>query len=77
MRISALDKLEKAHNIIIQNLGNRIITDELVANHNQRKYSFRNGTVLYIVFNNAGEYAYQLLFSMQTFFELAKILRIY
>lgn len=46
-------------------MGNKIITDELLANHNQRKYSFRDGTVLYIVFNSAGEYAYQLLFSTQ------------
>lgn len=60
-----MNNLEKAHRIIIQELNNKIIADQLLINHNQRKYVFRDGSILYIVYNNAGEYAYQLLFSNQ------------
>ena len=71
-----MNNLEKAHRIIIQELNNKIIADQLLINHNQRKYVFRDGSILYIVYNNAGQYAYQLLFSNQyRFYTKSNMLR--
>ncbi|MFW9992672.1 MAG: DUF6516 family protein [Candidatus Odinarchaeota archaeon] len=64
--MSSLDKLNKAKQLIRKSLDQRITSYAYQANHNQLKFTFRDGSVLYVIYNRIGEYAYQLLFSKQS-----------
>jgi len=51
--------------LLLEALDSRIKPFIFHDKHEQFKISFRDGSILYIVYNLKGEYAYQLLFSSQ------------
>ncbi len=57
--------LDRAKRLILESLDPQITHFLYQENHNQHKYTFRDGSTLYIVYNRKGDYAYQLLFSSQ------------
>jgi len=61
--ISHTSFLRKARELLIDLLGNDIIKDELDDTYSQLKLIFNSGIVLYIRYNEYGEYGYQIIFS--------------
>ena len=55
----------KARNIILECLAGEINAILFQTEHNQLRITFHDDTVLYIGYNDAEEYAYQLMFSKE------------
>jgi hypothetical protein len=63
--ISNISFLRKARIIFINLLGNQIRSDELNEDLSQLKIILKSGTIIFIRYNQFGEYGYQIKYSSQ------------
>jgi len=63
--ISHISYLRKARSLLIDILSNDIKKDELDENFSQLKLILNSGIIIYIRYNEFGEYGYQIIYSPQ------------
>ncbi|MEE9378210.1 MAG: DUF6516 family protein [Candidatus Lokiarchaeia archaeon] len=61
--ISYISFLQKARALLIKTMNEKIKTDELNEDLSQLKIILKSGHVLYIRYNEFGEYGYQIIYS--------------
>jgi len=63
--ISPISYLVKARVLLLDSLGEEVILDELNETLSQLKIKLKSGIIIYIKYNEFGEYGYQIIFSSQ------------